>query len=111
MGSPPPSQREGDPVSGVLGRLCSALLIGLIRGYQVLLSPFTGGQCRFHPTCSHYGLDAIRQWGPMRGSWLTIRRILRCNPFVTGGYDPVPLKDIPPKPVSPNNAPPATDPR
>jgi putative membrane protein insertion efficiency factor len=83
-------------VSGTLGRLCSALLIGLIRLYQVLLSPFTGGQCRFHPTCSHYGLDAIRQWGPWRGSWLTIRRILRCNPLVTGGYDPVPLKGVPP---------------
>jgi putative membrane protein insertion efficiency factor len=93
-------------MSGTLGRLCSALLIGLIRLYQVLLSPFMGGQCRFHPTCSHYGLDAIRQWGPWRGSWLTIRRILRCIPFVTGGYDPVPLKDVPP-----NHAPPATDPR
>lgn len=81
-------------VSGV----ASGLLIGLIRLYQAILSPLMGGQCRFHPTCSHYGLDAIRQWGPIRGSWLTIRRILRCNPFVTGGYDPVPLKDPPPSP-------------
>lgn len=81
-----------------MSRLLSRLLIGLIRLYQVLLSPFMSGQCRFHPTCSHYGLEAIREWGPGRGSWLTIRRILRCNPFVTGGYDPVPVKDHPPSP-------------
>lgn len=79
----------------LLSGIASGLLIGLIRLYQAILSPLMGGQCRFHPTCSHYGLDAIRQWGPVRGSWLTIRRILRCNPFVTGGYDPVPLKERP----------------
>lgn len=84
----------------LLSGIASGLLIGLIRLYQAILSPLMGGQCRFHPTCSHYGLDAIRQWGPVRGSWLTIRRILRCNPFVTGGYDPVPLKDPPTSPDS-----------
>ncbi len=77
-------------------RCLTAIFIGLIRLYQVLLSPLMGGQCRFHPTCSHYGIDALRAWGPGRGSWLTIRRILRCNPFVEGGYDPVPAKDRPP---------------
>lgn len=68
----------------------TTLLIGLIRLYQITLSPFMGGQCRFWPTCSRYGIEAIRTWGPWKGSWLTLRRIGRCNPFVSGGYDPVP---------------------
>jgi putative membrane protein insertion efficiency factor len=62
----------------------------LIRLYQVTLSPFIGGQCRFSPTCSHYGLEAYRSHGVFRGSFLTVRRVLRCHPFSRGGYDPVP---------------------
>ena len=62
----------------------------LILLYQVTLSPFIGGQCRYYPTCSHYGLAAYRQHGVFRGTWLTIKRILRCHPFTKGGYDPVP---------------------
>lgn len=65
-------------------------LRGLIRGYQVTLSPFIGNQCRFHPTCSHYALDALARHGVMRGVWLTVRRLLRCHPFNPGGFDPVP---------------------
>lgn len=62
----------------------------LIRLYQVTLSKFLGGQCRYWPTCSHYGLEAYREHGVVRGTWLTARRVLRCHPFVKGGYDPVP---------------------
>ena len=67
--------------------------IAAIRLYQVTLRPFLGGQCRYHPTCSDYGLDAYRQHGPIRGTLLTAKRILRCHPFVKGGYDPVPPPD------------------
>ena len=67
--------------------------IAAIRLYQVTLRPFLGGQCRYHPTCSDYGLDAYRQHGPIRGTVLTAKRILRCHPFVKGGYDPVPPPD------------------
>jgi hypothetical protein len=56
--------------------------------YQVTLSRFIGGQCRFHPTCSQYMIDAIRKHGPVRGTWRGIRRIGRCRPFGGGGYDP-----------------------
>lgn len=69
------------------------LLIFLIRMYQAGLSPLLGGHCRFYPSCSHYGIEAMRQHGAIRGSYLTLRRILRCNPFCRGGYDPVPVKD------------------
>ncbi len=65
-------------------------LRSLIRGYQYTLSPFIGNQCRFHPTCSHYALDAISKHGALRGVWLTLRRLLRCHPFNPGGFDPVP---------------------
>ncbi|RMH26596.1 MAG: membrane protein insertion efficiency factor YidD [Planctomycetota bacterium] len=65
--------------------------VGIILLYRATLSPFIGGHCRFHPTCSRYGLEAYRLHGPVRGSLLTLRRILRCHPFVKGGYDPVPL--------------------
>jgi uncharacterized protein len=66
-----------------------ALEIGLIRVYRATLSGWLGGQCRFYPTCSHYAEDAIREYGAVRGSALAAWRILRCNPFGTGGIDRV----------------------
>jgi putative membrane protein insertion efficiency factor len=66
------------------------LLIGLIRAYQYLLSPWWGTQCRFTPTCSHYAVEALERHGALGGSWLAARRILRCHPWSAGGYDPVP---------------------
>jgi len=66
------------------------VLIGLIRVYQWTLSPLMGGQCRYEPSCSRYGVEAIDQYGAMRGGWMTIKRIARCHPFAKGGYDPVP---------------------
>lgn len=66
------------------------ILILLIKGYRLTLSPFVGGQCRFHPTCSHYTEEAIHRHGPLRGSWLGVRRIARCHPWNEGGIDPVP---------------------
>jgi putative membrane protein insertion efficiency factor len=66
------------------------LLLALIRAYRYLLSPWIGGQCRFEPTCSVYAMQAIELYGPWRGSWLAIRRLLRCHPFCQGGKDPVP---------------------
>ncbi len=70
--------------------LPARILIGLIRLYQLTLSPFIGRQCRFWPTCSHYGMEAIRIHGALRGSVLTVRRLLRCHPWSEGGVDPVP---------------------
>ncbi|MFB2921849.1 MULTISPECIES: membrane protein insertion efficiency factor YidD [Aerosakkonema] len=69
------------------------LLIWLIRGYRMFISPLFPPTCRFTPTCSQYGLQAIERFGPLRGSWMTVRRILRCHPFHPGGYDPVPTLD------------------
>jgi putative membrane protein insertion efficiency factor len=65
-------------------------LIGLIRAYQVLLSPLLSPRCRFQPTCSHYAIAALEQHGLLKGSWLATARICRCQPFHPGGYDPVP---------------------
>ncbi len=65
----------------------------LIRGYQLILSPWLGRQCRFHPTCSEYSTQALREWGVIRGSWLALRRILRCQPWTKSfGEDPVPKR-------------------
>ncbi len=65
-------------------------LIAAIRFYQKGISPLTPPSCRFHPTCSQYGLEAVQRYGAARGSWLTVRRLARCHPFCKGGYDPVP---------------------
>ncbi len=68
------------------------LAISLIKGYKLLISPLLPPSCRFTPTCSEYTLEAIERFGIFYGSWLGIKRILRCNPFSKGGYDPVPDK-------------------
>ena len=71
-------------------RLPAVFLILLIRLYQVTLSPFIGKSCRYTPTCSNYGIEAIRKYGFFKGGWLTFKRILSCNPWGGSGYDPVP---------------------
>lgn len=66
------------------------LLIAFIKAYQYTLSPFIGRSCRYQPTCSNYGIEAIRKHGPYKGFWLTVKRVLSCNPWGGSGYDPVP---------------------
>lgn len=74
-----------------VGDEVSAVLLGIIRFYQRWISPLTPPMCRFTPTCSNYAIDAIRLWGPVRGTGMGAARILRCHPFHPGGYDPVPV--------------------
>jgi len=62
----------------------------LVRGYQLLLSPISGGACRFHPSCSAYAMEALTTHGLARGSWLALKRVSRCRPFARSGFDPVP---------------------
>ncbi|MBB2912731.1 hypothetical protein FHS43_004014 [Streptosporangium becharense] len=66
------------------------ILMAPIRFYRAFVSPLLGPRCRFHPSCSAYGLEAVAVHGALRGTWLTIRRIGRCHPFHPGGFDPVP---------------------
>jgi putative membrane protein insertion efficiency factor len=68
----------------------SQLLMWIIRGYQLLLSPMLGPRCRFYPSCSCYAHTAIERHGALKGAWLGLCRLLRCHPFNKGGYDPVP---------------------
>ena len=65
-------------------------LVALIRFYQRFISPLMPPSCRYYPTCSHYAVTALQKHGPLKGGWLALRRILRCNPWGGSGYDPVP---------------------
>jgi uncharacterized protein len=83
-------QAEPSSMLKTLRELPRSVLIGLIRGYRLLLSPWLGSQCRFEPTCSAYALQALQAHGAATGSYLAARRVLRCHPWCDGGHDPVP---------------------
>jgi len=70
--------------------MLKTLALWMLRGYQLLISPMLGQTCRFSPSCSNYSMQAIQRFGFFKGSYLTVRRLLRCHPFHPGGYDPVP---------------------
>lgn len=82
--------RMTERVSGAVSRLAVRGAVGLVRGYQILLSPWLGRNCRHAPSCSAYAIEALRRHGAVRGAWLTAKRIARCHPWGTSGYDPVP---------------------
>lgn len=73
--------------------IAARALIVVINGYRLVISPWIGPRCRFLPTCSDYALDALAQYGAIRGGWLTVRRLARCHPFGGSGFDPVPDED------------------
>ena len=74
----------------MLASIISRVLIVLVRFYQGAISPLLGNHCRHFPSCSQYTIDAIIEWGPMKGSWIGLKRLSRCHPWGTHGYDPVP---------------------
>ena len=74
----------------IIKLLFSWLFLGMIRLYQILLSPLLGASCRYTPTCSAYGIEAIKKHGPFYGGWLTLKRIASCHPWGKHGHDPVP---------------------
>lgn len=76
-----------------LSSIFSYLIIGFVRFYQIAISPWLGKSCRYSPTCSQYMIEAIREWGPLKGGWMGLKRIGRCHPWGGDGYDPVPKKD------------------
>lgn len=84
------SQARAGALSGRSPSLLARLLLTVLALYRKLISPWLGQNCRFHPTCSRYAVEAIRTHGALRGGWLAIRRVGRCHPFHEGGLDPVP---------------------
>ncbi len=70
--------------------MLARFLVMLVRGYQVSISPLMPASCRYTPSCSQYAIEALKRHGALKGTWLTVRRLLRCHPFRPGGYDPVP---------------------
>lgn len=85
--------------------MLARVLIGMIRFYQLAVSPWTPPSCRYIPTCSCYAREAVEKHGAARGAWIALRRILRCHPWGGHGYDPVPGPQAPvgPAPLSPND--------
>ena len=77
----------------IIDKALSSLLRFIIGIYQIFLSPILGNNCRFEPNCSAYAVEAITEHGPVKGLWLSIKRIARCNPWNYGGLDPIPLQN------------------
>jgi len=71
-------------------QILSFPFIMIIKLYQWIISPWLGSKCRYTPTCSHYGIEALKKYGPIKGIWLTVKRISKCHPWGGQGYDPVP---------------------
>lgn len=88
-------------------KLTAHLFRGIVRAYQLLITPILPGTCRYHPTCSQYALDSVVRFGALQGAWLTLKRILRCHPWGAHGYDPVPdeLNTSDGRHLSPNQQP------
>jgi putative membrane protein insertion efficiency factor len=82
--------------------LAAAALIAAIKAYRLTLSPWLGRQCRYLPTCSVYAEEAVQRFGPWRGAWLAARRLGRCHPWASSGYDPVPGRHAPPDDAAPS---------
>jgi putative membrane protein insertion efficiency factor len=88
-------QHHGTTNNGrTLGQLLNIVPILLIKFYQSFISPLLGPSCKYHPTCSNYAIEAFREHNFFYASWLTVWRVLRCNPFSKGGYDPVPPRSV-----------------
>lgn len=79
-------------MAGVTGvrRWLAMPLVGLVKFYQLAISPWLGGNCRYQPTCSAYAIEALETYGVLKGGWLAVKRISRCHPWGGSGYDPVP---------------------
>lgn len=73
-------------------QISKKIAIGILQGYQYIISPILGPRCRFYPSCSHYAIEAINEHGVFNGFWLTLKRIVKCHPFHKGGVDLVPKK-------------------
>lgn len=82
---------DGSRGPSIVSRWTAQVLLLLIRGYQMVISPLVGPVCRYEPSCSRYAGEALKVHGSLRGSWLAIRRLARCHPLGGHGYDPVPL--------------------
>ena len=72
------------------GSILTIVLVALIHVYRFVISPLFPPSCRYHPTCSVYTLDSIKKFGPVKGAWIGLKRIMRCHPWKSGGYDPIP---------------------
>ncbi len=83
-------QLRAEQKHNIFNRLGSGILVGMIRFYQRAISPHLMPSCRFTPSCSEYGIHAIRKYGPFKGGWLALKRIGRCNPWGGHGHDPIP---------------------
>lgn len=75
-----------------IGAIVSLIAVFIIKLYQIFISPLLPGACRYYPTCSAYSIEAFKRHGPVKGGYLTVKRVLSCNPFFEGGFDPVPEK-------------------
>ena len=89
-GYSPAHRRAGQVFRDAIVSLCRDSAAGAIRLYQILISPLFPSSCRFYPTCSEYAREAVLEHGVLRGTWLALRRLVRCRPFGPGGFDPVP---------------------